>query len=157
MILASMAAFFAYGSQSFVALGNYMELDRYSRAALDQMTRDIRQTISLHNYATNQLVFIDYDTNWLVFTWNPSTGKLTRSKAGTTTELLTQCDYLCFRIFQRNPMPGQFDFYPATNLSGVYDPTLCKLVDVSWRCSRSILGKKINTESVQTAKIVLRN
>jgi len=28
---------------------------------------------------------------------------------------------------------------------------------VSWKCSRTILGAKINTESVQTAKIVLRN
>jgi hypothetical protein len=30
-------------------------------------------------------------------------------------------------------------------------------VDVSWKCSRQILGEKVNTESVQTAKIVMRN
>jgi len=160
LILAAVAAFSVYGSQSFVAIGNYMDLDRASRAALDQMTRDIRQSISLVSYSTNQLMFIDCDTNLLTFAWNPSTRKVTRTTTGTggtTAELLTQCDYLSFRIFQRNPIPGQFDFYPATNASGVYSPTLCKLVDVSWRCSRTILGTKLNTESVQTAKICMRN
>ena len=33
----------------------------------------------------------------------------------------------------------------------------CKLVDLNWRCSRQILQQKVNTESVQTAKIVIRN
>ena len=32
-----------------------------------------------------------------------------------------------------------------------------KLIDVSWKCSRKIMGEKLNTESVQTAKIVIRN
>jgi hypothetical protein len=31
-----------------------------------------------------------------------------------------------------------------------------KLVQVTWVCSRSILGKKVNTESVQSAKVVIR-
>ena len=43
-------------------------------------------------------------------------------------------------------------FYSASN-----NPAICKLVSVSWRCSRTILGQKVNTESVQTAKIVIRN
>jgi hypothetical protein len=30
------------------------------------------------------------------------------------------------------------------------------LIEVSWICSRQIFGKKVNTESVQTAKIVIR-
>ena len=80
-----------------------------------------------------------------------------KTKNGITKVLLSQCDFLTFRICQRNPIPGQFNFYPATNTAGVYTPSLCKLVDVSWRCSRQILQKKVNTESVQTAKIVLRN
>ena len=31
-----------------------------------------------------------------------------------------------------------------------------KVIDLSWVCSRSILGQKANTESVQTARIVIR-
>ncbi|MEJ2010407.1 MAG: hypothetical protein P8Z30_20015, partial [Acidobacteriota bacterium] len=71
--------------------------------------------------------------------------------------LLTNCEYLAFGISQRNPS-NEFCFYPATNTTtSKLDPSLCKLVDVSWKCSREIFGKKVNTESVQTAKIVMRN
>lgn len=161
LILMATALLSVYGNQSFVCVGNYLDLDRVSRAALDQMTRDARQAVSLASYSTNQLVFSDCDSNQLNFYWNPATKLLTRTqKIGATTAtttLLTQCDFLSFRIYQRNPIPGQFNFYPATNASGVYVPGLCKLIDVSWRCSRTVLGNAINTESVQTAKICLRN
>ena len=157
IVLVSVAMLSIFSSRSFVALGNYMDLDKASRNALDNMTRDIRQTIGLSSYAPNELVFTDFDNGVLTFRWNPNTKQLTRTKNGATKVLLSQCDYLNFQISQRNPVPGQFNFYPATNTSGVYDPALCKLVDVSWRCSREILQKKVNTESVQTAKIVLRN
>jgi hypothetical protein len=36
-------------------------------------------------------------------------------------------------------------------------PSQVKLISVSWRCSRTILGAKVNTESVQTAQICIRN
>jgi hypothetical protein len=64
--------------------------------------------------------------------------------------LLTNVDFLSFQIFQRNPVAGTYDTYPTSSA------TNCKLVSVSWICSRSILGSKLNTESVQTAKIVIR-
>jgi hypothetical protein len=32
-----------------------------------------------------------------------------------------------------------------------------KLIQVSWICSRDILEARFNTESVQSAKIVIRN
>jgi len=68
-----------------------------------------------------------------------------------TRTLLTECDFLQFNISQRTPSNGVFGFYPASRAD------LCKLVDVSWRCSRTMLGKKLHTESVQTARIVIRN
>jgi hypothetical protein len=48
-------------------------------------------------------------------------------------------------------------FYPATNNAGALDLTICKVINMNWKCSRAILQQKINTESVQTAQIVLRN
>ena len=146
-----------YGHQSFVAINNYMDLDRNSRNALDQLSRDIRQTITLTSFATNRLVFLDYSSNTLTYVWNPSTRLLTRTQSGVSSNLLTECDYLRFEVFQRNPIPGQYNFYPATNNYGTNDARLAKLVNLSWRCSRTILGQRLNTESVQTAKIVLRN
>ncbi len=152
IVLAAVMALFVFSSRSFVAMGNYMDLDRASRNALDRMSRDIRQTRSLQSYSSNKLVFVDYDTNTLTFAWDATSGQLTRSKGSSTMVLLTGCDYLNFHICQRNPIPGVFDFYNATN-----NASIGKLVDLSWKCSRTILGAKINTESVQTAKIVIRN
>lgn len=170
LILGAVAAFFMYGNQSFVAISNYMDLNRASCAALDRMTKDIRESIELRTYTTNLLLFRTVDaagsgsftTNWLIFSWDPYSRRLVRVKfgAGVPLEsrvLLTECDYLCFKVYQRNPIPGRFDFYPATNLVGEYQPDLGKLVDVSWRCSRTIKGTKLQTESVQTAKICMRN
>jgi hypothetical protein len=138
--------------RSFVAMGNYMELNKASLTCLDRITRDIREVRYLQTFATNQLVFLDYSSNQLAYVWNPSSRQLTRSLAGTTNILLYNCDYLTFHISQRTPSNGVFGFFPATN-----NPAICKMVDVSWRCSRTILGFKVNTESVQTAKIVMRN
>jgi hypothetical protein len=48
-------------------------------------------------------------------------------------------------------------YYPATNGTGVLDVNLCKLINLSWKCSRTIFAQKVNTESVQAAQIVLRS
>ena len=158
LVFAAVAALSVYTTRSFVAMGNYADLDQYSRGALDTMSREIRQTRSLVSFQTNRLVFEDNDgaTN-LVYHWDPVSGLLTRQKGNQVSVLLTNCDFLTFGVSQRNPS-NSFAFHPATNsITGQFDVSQAKLVDVSWRCSRQILGQKVNTESVQTAKIVMRN
>jgi type II secretory pathway component PulJ len=151
IVFAAVGSLTLYTARSFVAMGNYGDLDKASRNALDTMSRDIRQCRLLQNYTPNKLTLLDNNSNTLVFEYQPSNGQLTRKNGGTSTVLLQQCDYLNFNIYQRNPS-NAFMFYPIqTNI------TLAKLIDVSWRCSRKILGQKVNTESVQTAKIVIRN
>ena len=150
ILLLAVALLSIFGARSFAAMGNYADLDRASRNALDTMSREIRQTRALTNASATSLSFIDNDNSSLKYQYDSSTGKLTRQKGGTTTTLLTQCDYLNFDISQRNPS-NNFTFFATTNLSEA------KLIDVSWKCSRKILGAKVNTESVQTAKIVIRN
>jgi Tfp pilus assembly protein PilW len=152
LVLMAMASLSYFSARSFVAMGNYSDLDRASRAALDQMTRDIRMTTYLISSATNQLVFSYSSGTNLSFTWDPTAKTLVRSKTGEPDKiLLGQCDYLLFNTYQRN-MSNQV--YGAFSNSTAQT---CKLVDLSWRCSRQILAKKVNTESVQTAKIVIRN
>jgi hypothetical protein len=153
-VIAAVMIFTLFATRSFIALGNYNDLDKTSRNALDRLSREIRQTDALTAYTTNQLTFRDYDGATLIYKWTPpsgsTVGRLDRIKNSTTTTLLTQCDFLNFGISQRNPSNG-FAFYPTTNLSSV------KLIDMNWRCSRKILQLKVNIESVQTAKIVMRN
>ena len=152
IIFAAVGSLSVFTSRSFVAMGNYNDLDRVSRNALDSMSREIRQTRQLTDYTTNKLTFREMDGSSLVFEFSPGTGTLVRKKGGADTTLLTQCDFLTFNISQRNPS-NNFSFFPV---SGTNFAT-AKLIDVNWRCSRKIFGNKVNTESVQTAKIVLRN
>ena len=51
---------------------------------------------------------------------------------------------------QRNPVGGSYDIYPAATAA------TAKVINVSWMCSRKIFGIKEDTESVQTARIVIR-
>lgn len=150
LVAAAVATLTMYTARNFVAVGNYADLDRVGRHAVDVMTADIRQATSLTAYATNQLVFRDLTNGTFSYTWNPSNTTLIRVYNGQSQLLLTNCDSLAFHIWQHTPS-NNFNFWPATAT------TNAKLIDVSWSCSRSILGQKVNTESLQTAKIALRN
>jgi hypothetical protein len=150
LLIVVVAALSLFSGRSFAALANYAELDARSRNALDRMTKEIRQAKRLRSYETNELVLVDGDDQELRYTFNPSERTLTWSKNGQSEVLLTECDFLQFSIFQRNPVNGQYDVYPTGT------PATCKLIQLSWVCSRTILGAKVNTESVQSAKVVIR-
>ena len=164
IVLAATATHWMFGARSFVALGNYRELDSKSRFALDRMTRDIRQAtrvVSFQNTGNNRWLSLTNEAAGvgLRYTWDAGDQTLTCEKTGQPTEVyLTECERWDFSLYQRTPQKNQTNtFFLATNRFGVYDPSLCKLIDMSWKCSRTILGQKANTESVQTAQVVLRN
>jgi hypothetical protein len=147
MIMAGVGSLLLFTVRSYVALGNYNDLDQASRQALDTMSREIRQVRNVNWCSTNLLYMNDWT---LIYWWNPADRNLYRYLNGRPTILLEQCDYLRFGMSQRNPS-NNFSFYPTTGTA------TAKLLDVSWTCSREIIGQKVNTESVQTAKIVIRN
>src|SRR6476469_6260815 len=60
-----------YTGRSFAALYNYIELDRYSRNALDQMVYKIRQADSMTSFTSNQMAFSYNSTNALTYTYSP--------------------------------------------------------------------------------------
>lgn len=149
-VLAVVATLTMYTVRSFVAMGNYNDLERASTHALDSMNREVRQAAEVVSYTTNRIEMRLLDGTPLTYDYNPTAATLTQIKGGKRQVLLEQCDFLQFNVYQRNPS-NNFNFYPTTVASQI------KLLDVSWRCSRQILGKKLNTESVQTSKIVIRN
>jgi prepilin-type N-terminal cleavage/methylation domain-containing protein len=150
IVMMAIASLSLYTGRSFATMANYVDLDNASRAALDIMTSDIRQATFLDSFATNRLTFTDYDGGELVFEYNTTAKTLSRIKGDVTKVLLRECDELVFRMYQRNFIPGSYDLVSTTNSA------LCKAVDVSWTCSRRILGSRLNTESVQTARVVIR-
>src|SRR5688572_26482937 len=80
LMLASLGAFTIYTARSFVAAGNYADLDQASRNSLDVMTRDIRESRGLTAFATNKLTLSSATTNTLIYLYNPSTSTLTRQE-----------------------------------------------------------------------------
>jgi prepilin-type N-terminal cleavage/methylation domain-containing protein len=150
VIMAVLGLELYYTSWCMASLGNYADLDRASRSALDTMSREIRQADRVSAFTTNE-VQLQYNGGSLIFSYDPSQKTLTRTTSTSSKVLLRECDSLIFAIFQRNPINGQYDQYPAATVD------TAKLVQVTWVCSRKILGRSINTESVHSAKFVLRN
>ncbi len=164
IVLAMAAGVYLFGSTSLASLANYEDLDARSRSALDQMTRDIRQASQVTAFQTNGTSTSFTVTNAtqgvaVTYVWNPAAQTLVCQKTGHPDQIyLTGCANWSFEFFQRTPYTnGSYVFFPATNSSGAYDLSICKLINMTWKCSRRVVGSKVNTECVKTAQVVLRN
>lgn len=148
-----------YTARSFAAFTNYVELDVNSRNALDLMSTEIRQADLLIAATATSLTFQTTDlgtgvTNSLKYVYDPDKKELARIFNGEAPRvLLSECSFLKFGTFQRNTTPVLDNAFVPVSTS---QPDLCKVVQLSWICSRKILGKSANTESVQSAKVVIR-
>ena len=150
IVVGSITAFSILSSRNFVVMANYVDLDNKNRIAMDTLSRDLRQCNRVTAYATNSITVEDFDGVPLTYTYSPGARTLLRTKEGVSQVYLTECDVLNFSIGQRNPVNGAYDVYPAATAANA------KVVTISWRCSRGVYGMKENTESVQTARIVIR-
>jgi len=151
LVLLVLASMFVFTSHSCASIANYFDLDRYSRIALDHVTQELRQARNIVSFDANQVTFVDGDGVTVQYVYDSKAQKLTRIAGTTNKILLVNCDWLKFEVFQRNPMNGTYDTYYAAKV-----PEDGKLVLVSWGCSREVLGAKLNTEVVQSSKIVIR-
>lgn len=146
--LVSAIAVFSYHSTfNLLTMYNYAEMDSQCRKALDLATRDIRSANKVISCTTNVLTLQDYDGTNVVYTF--ATNSLVRTKSGAATTLLTGCDSLSFQMEQKNPA-GAFETYPSATA------TNAKIVSMSWKLTREIFGQKKNSESVSSAKVVIR-
>jgi prepilin-type N-terminal cleavage/methylation domain-containing protein len=164
IVLVMVIGSIGYSSQAFAGLAAYVDLNATSRKALNRVTSDLRQANRCLEYSPNRVLFqqklllnsTNEITGTVEYIYNQNAGTLTRLeiRPGVTnrTVLLSDCSKLEFKIFQRRPVAGSFDQYDTT-----LNPALCKLVQLTWTCSRGIQGKVQTTETMQTAKIVLRN
>ncbi len=156
LCLGALAMFFVFSTHSFTTLYNYVDLDDANRLAIDQLTRDVRQADRVKSFTANSLTL--QDANGIIsYIYNPRERTFTRTVrdersgiASAPTVLLNECDRLSFVLGQRTPMANSMEVY--TNAT----PLTAKVVNVSWSCSRQVLGHKEESESVQTARIVIR-
>ena len=152
VVLGMLASLIFYTGRSFAALANYVDLDAKSRHALDVMSREIRESKRVVAGSSTSLTLENTDGKPLVYNYDAAARTLTRTKDGVADPepLLTECNFLEFSMFQRNPISGKYDQHAAAT------PSICKLVQLKWICSRDLIQARWNTESVQSAKIVIR-
>ena len=150
VLLAVLASITMFSGRSFVAFFNYVDLDQRNRVTMDTMTRDLRECNRVTACNATRLDIEDSDGATISYTYSSGAGTLTRAKNGVSRTMVTGCDTLTFNLGTRNPIGGTFTVVSTTDVNEA------KVVNVSWNCSRTIFGKKVNTESVQTARIVIR-
>ncbi len=149
LCLAALTGVSMFASRTFNALINYTDLGHQNRYAADLLQQEIRQATRVSAATTNSLTLIDGSGVTVSYVFDASTGRLTRTRNGTSKVILTGCDTLRFDLGER-PVGGSYEVYPAASAD------TAKVVDLSWTCSRTILGVKQNTASVQTARVVIR-
>ena len=168
LVFIAVATMIFFSGRSYAALANYVDLDNKSRNALDRMSKEIRQVDAVTGFATatlpdgqtvtNSIVLSGTETNGSAYTlaydYDPATQTLLRIKQGGsypgTNTLLTGCTYLNFGMYQRVPKMNSFDQFDAGDLA------TCKVVQLDWVCSRRIFNKTANTETIESAKVVIR-
>jgi hypothetical protein len=150
ILMAVLASLMMFSGRSFLALRNYSELNDNNRITVDTMTRDLRECNRVIICTASRLEVEDSGGDTISYDYSQGAGTLTRTRNGVTRTMVTGCDTLSFNLGTRNPVGGTFAVVPTT------DVTQAKVVNVFWNCSRTILGQKVNTESVQTARIVIR-
>ena len=169
IVFAAVGMMIFFSGRSYAALANYVDLDNKSRTALDLMSKEIRQVDCVTNSATatlpssgqvvtNRIVLSGKETDGTSYTvtydYNPTSQTLVRTKVGGlypgSKTLLTGCTYLNFGMYQRVPIDGTLEQFNAA------DYATCKVVQLDWICSRKIFNKSDNTESIQSAKVVIR-
>lgn len=150
----ALGTIFLFGLRSFAAMANYSALDQANRSALDLLTREIRQARAVVDCSTNRITVLDGDGKSITYFFNPHTKQFLRfGSDGNSKVLLKNCNLLNFNLFQRNPKGGSYDIYPAATNN--WQATV-KVVQLSWKTSRTLPHGPVNSENVQTARIVIR-
>jgi len=153
---AALCILFVYSIRSFAAMSNYCTLDRANRQAMDLLTGEIRQARQVTDYSTNgtsRLTIINGNNQTVTYTFSPTTKQMLRNDGTSTQVLLTNCNLLHFSLFSRAPITNTFDSYPvATNN---WQQTV-KVVQFTWKTSMTLPNAQVNSENVQTARVVIR-
>jgi hypothetical protein len=135
-------------------LTNTVDLDTKSRLAADRISREIRQCDGIQSASANSIV-LRLGTNLVTYIHRPDLEdkpllRLSADNEGQDT-VLTGCDYVRFDLFKRQPAAGPYDQYPAAT-----SPAECKVVQLNWVCSRTLLGFRANSTTMKSAKVVIR-
>jgi hypothetical protein len=149
---------YVFSIKNMASMYNYCVLDQYNRQAMDQLTREIRQATKVLTYTTNSVKVLaanpDGSTAEVTYSFNPSSKRMLRTTSdGSSHVLLNDCSLLSFQLFTRCPSNGVFGSFPVAvdNWSNTV-----KVLQLTWKTSKSLPTGIVNSENIQTARIVIR-
>lgn len=149
---------YMFSIKSMAAMYNYALLDAQNRQAMDQLTREIRQSKQVRAYTTNSITILTANDDGstgpeVTYSFSPSTQKLLRQSPAGTKALLDNCNLLSFQLFTRCPSNAVFGSFPVAVNN--WQQTV-KVLQLTWRTSMTLPSGIINSENIQTARIVIR-
>ena len=150
LVLAVALSLSLYTSRTIASMTDSVDLNARSRHAIDRMSQKLRQ-ISVVKSFSPTAISVTYLGNPLTYTYNPAAKTLVENDAGRVNTLLEDCDTLAFSLYKRNPLTNSFNQFPVLTLTNE-----AKVIQVSWRCSRSLLGRESGSAEMVSARIVLR-
>jgi hypothetical protein len=144
--------------RGFASMYNYAYLDQYNRQAMDQLTREIRQSKDVLSVTTNSITIQSANDDGstgprVTYEFNPLSKTLNRNtSAGDSKILLANCNLLTFNLYSRCPSNIFGLYMVATNN---WSNTV-KVIQLTWKTSITTPTCVGNSEDVQTARIVIR-
>ena len=155
----SLMGLYVFSIKSMASMYNYAVLDQYNRQAMDQLTREIRQSKRVLAYTTNSITVLTANEDGssgprVTYSFSPSTKKMLRTASdGSSKLLLDNCSLLQFDLYTRCPSNAVFGAFPVAvnNWSNTV-----KVLQLTWKTAVTRPDGIINSENVQTARIVIR-
>lgn len=147
-------AFSSFLYSASVNLGNmftYADMDSANQKAINMMTREIRLARRVISASSGNLTIENTNGVAVTYAYRSSDRSLVRTASGSTSQLLRNCDAATFTLC-KGARSNAFEVFPAaTNVAEA------KIVDFSWRCSKQMTGGLVASDSLASAKIILRN
>lgn len=151
LVGAAFSSFLYSSSTSLGSLFSYASMDAANQHAVNNMTREIRLARRVIASSPGNLTIENTNGVQVTFAYRTSERSLVRIASGSTTRLLEDCDVATFTLGGASTS-NAFGVFPAvTNVSQA------KIVNFSWRCSRESNHGIEASDSLTSAKIILRN
>ncbi len=139
-----------YTVRSVASVSGSVDLNARSRYAMDSMSQKLRQASLVKSFSATSLA-VTYKGQPLTYTYNTNLKTLVEITGGVTNALVEDCDGLTFKYYKRNALTNAFNQFPALTVTNE-----AKVIQVSWSCSRNLVGRKSGASEMVSANIVLR-
>ena len=157
----SLMGLYIFSVKTTASLVAYSELDQRNRQAMDLLTREIRQARWVRHYTTNSITILAPRENLpgdheVTYSFSPTSKRMIRTSSDEPAKvLLDNCRLLRFELFTRCPSNAVYGFGSFPVATNNWQITV-KVLQLTWKTSIIQPSGIINSENVQTARIVIR-